>query len=843
MQTQSIDVICHLPWRTPRQTCRRILVLPDGNGRIATNLAGYAAGADNVVACAEALARRGDIGTLVMCIVSDLNAQKRDERFFQVVTVQFSRLLTNIVTKGSLIRADVRCRSLGNLNRLRAMGGAREALVQEAEAVCEATSSVVRPRLALEFWFAYEADIAWQTDIDLVVRTGAEEADVGRPGLSLPPHALFTAMQDLWPDAKPEVIGERIDYNLRHQMPQFGPGYDLDFVEQLLHIFPKSHVPAPARLTLPICAPDADILALLERLYARAGKSPNVATSFASGADWISFGPADDVWYALRLVPAARWSEFSSAPYDAIITPGQHAESLRFAMPTGQSHVHSSVATVEGIMDALGRAVRFPIKHVLLHGADRSKSSDLKTRSPWPTDFLDLMHEFSRNPQMSAEAFVAGRLQPQADVWTERELLIQSISAKVLSRALAQGLLLADEPVRQSDRNYAYTGAYMMLRIEDERNPGGLDWERSAEMAIRCMLAISAGDNGVFDRMYPGEIISEWRERLDASAHYLGTIADAEEPGEPSVIRGARLLRVIGEQWRDMLTLHPHTNPTLVEACRDALRRHYRANQRERADEVVENPLVHWLCLGGLPRREAYREIEKRYVATTPEPIGQRIRALLETNVGEPNRFQAVRREMKLLLHLVDTAHSIAVEVLFLFSALTLPKECVTNDRLRTLINVGRLADYAFRLANDLSSLNDTRGGDQDATKESSLSILIPKISSVSERVEHLRLARELGKTMLQWLEGQLGEAMKHLATLWPSMAVKVLRAVRVGRGVYERAHYTTMSSDEMLTMLEGLDAETHQARSGAERSSSSAGFVASNSTSTKILPVMMSRV
>ncbi|HRI62799.1 MAG TPA: hypothetical protein PK156_01130 [Polyangium sp.] len=843
MQHQSFDAICHLPWRTPRQTNRRILILPDGNGRIATNHEGYAAGADNVVACAETLARRGDIETLVMCIVSDLNAQKRDERFFQVVTGQFSRLLTNIATKGSLIRADVRCRALGNLEGMRAMGGAREALVNEAEAVCEATNSVLRPRLFLEFWFAYSADIAWQTDIDLVVRTGAEEADVGRPGLSLPPNALFTALQDLWPEANPNTIGERIDYNLRHHMPQFGPGYALDFLDELLGAFPKCQVPAPARLTLPMCAPDADILALLKRHYADPEKSPHIATHFESSAGCISFGPTDDVWYALRLVPAARWTEFSSVPYAAIITPGQHAESLRFAMPTGPAHVHSSVTTAEGVLDALGRAVRFPVKHVLLHGADRSKANELVVKSPWPADFLELMHEFARHPQMSAEEFVAARLATNADVATERELLIQSISAKVLGKALAQGLLLADEPVRQSDRNYAFTGAFMMLRIADEGNPGGLAWERSAEMAIRCMLAISAGDNGVFDRMYPGESADEWRERLDSSAQYLGTIADNNEPREPSVIRGGRLVRVIGEQWQDMLRLQAHTSCELVEACRDALRRHYLANQRERAEDVVENPLVHWLCLGGLPRREACKEIEQRYAATTPGPVGQRIRALLETNVGEPNRFQAVRREMKLLLHLADTAHSIAVEVLFLFSALTLPKESVTHERLQTLIEVGRLADYAFRLANDLSSLNDARGGDQDPTKESSLSILIPKISSVSERAEHLRLARELGGTILRWLEQQLGAAMQHLASLWPSMAIKVRRAVQVGRGVYEISHYTTMTSDEILTLLRGLDAETHRAQSKADRGVQPSVSVVNISNATKILPAMMGHV
>lgn len=808
MQAKYLDILCHLPWRSPRQIGRRVLILPDGNGRIATNLKGYAAGADNVVACAEYFAQRGDIDTLVVCIVSDLNAQKRSDAFFDALLAQFARLHTNVMTRGHLLRKDIRCRILGNLEYLRSRGGAREALVEEALAVARATDCVCHPQMLIEFWFAYADDIAWQTDVDVVIRTGAEEPDTVRPGMSLPLNVPCKVTSTLWPEAMPAHIGALVDDALRDHVPQFAPGYDLAFIQKLLRVFPTACIAAPVRITIPVCAPESEVLTALEEMQATFGEDAPLNTMYDGTSQVYEFGARDDLWYRLQLVPAARWTEFSSKTYDAIITPGQQNGCVRLAMPVGQAHVHSCVVTPDHVLAAVRRAIRFPIKHVMLHGADRSTAATLASSSPWPLQLLDTMHEIGPHAMSTAEDFVRARRPANVDADTENEWLIRTISAKVLGRALGDGLLLPDEPIRQSDRNYAYTGAYMMLRIADEGNPDGLSWEPAAEIAIRCMLAISTGDNGVFDRMYPGEETRQWHKRLETSAQYLTAIAQTKTRLPVPATRDARLLRAIGKQWQTMLAPRTETHPELVAACRDALRRHYLANMRERSAEVVDNPLVHWLCLGGLPRREAFREIEKRYVQTTPAPVGQRIRFLLETDVTNDACFQAVRLEMMLLLHLSDTAHSIAVEVLFLFCALTTPAEALTPQRLETLVRVGQVADYAFRLANDLASLRDDLGGDQDRTKESCLSILIPKLSSPSDRASQVRRTRELGTTILAWLEAHLGKTLGHLRTIWPSMATKVMRAIRVGKAVYAEAHYTTLSEDAMMTLLRKLETE-----------------------------------
>gem|GEM_PF-4706155 len=830
MQSKSyLDVICHVPWRIPRQTERRILILPDGNGRTAKNLEGYAAGADNVVACAEYFARRGHVDTLVFCIVSDLNAAKRDERFFEAISAQFSRLRTTIVTKGHLIRADIRCRALGRLGPLSAMGGARAMLVEEAEAVCDATRSVKRPRMNVDFWFAYSSDIAWQSDVDIVVRTGAETSGVGRPGLSLPTGVPFVFTTTLWPETQPTEIDSLVDPALRERVLRFAPGYDIEFVEAILRALPTSRLPAPLRMTIPVCAPDEDIRSMLARAYAERFVGHVVAASYQTtpGTVPVDDHRGDDVWYAVRLVPASQWFAFANESYDAIMAPGQSVKSIQLAMPAGSAHVHACSPSPEGVLDALGNAVRFPVEHVLLGGADRSKAADLAIKPPWPADLLKLMREVTAQPDETIESIVNARLPPAFERATERTMLVQAMSARVLANALASGLLLPDEPIRQSDRNYAYTGAFMMLRVPDESDPTGTTWEGAAEIAIRCMLAISAGDNGIFDRILPGEITAQWHERLACAVRYFNAIAKGDAPVEPLHARGGRLFEAIGNEWKALLAMGDNTSPQLALACRDALRRHYRANLRERAPDVVDNPLVHGLCIGGLPRREAIREIELRYVETTPRVVGERIRALLSADVTEEIRFQAVRREMKLLLHLSDTAHSIAVEVLFLFCALKTPRECLTPEKIETLIAVGQIADYLFRLANDFASSSDAFGGDQDQTKENSLSILVPKVSTASERAAAVRFARGLGATILSSLEEHLKCAMAQLHAIWPSMATKLERAVRVGRGVYAASHYTTMTANEMMALLQRIDSEMAPSDASLEPSSRSSLSVA----------------
>lgn len=807
MQTKHFDVICHLPWRSPRQIGRRVLILPDGNGRIATNLAGYAAGADNVVACAEHFAQRGDVDTLVFCIVSDLNAQKRSAAFFEALTAQFARLRTNIVTKGHLIRHDIRCRVLGNLESLRHCGGARTTLVEEAEGVAEATNSVIRPLMHVEFWFAYSEDIAWQSDVDLVVRTGAEEAEVVRPGMSLPPNVPCIVTPTLWPEALPAQIGALVDYALRDHVPQFAPGYDLDFVEKLRRLFPEARIPAPVDLTIPVCAPETDVLALLRRFHENAEDGFPLGMIYNGDSGEHVFGPRDDLWYRLRLVPAVRWPRVSSESFHAILAPGQHAGTVRLAMPAGQAHVHSCVATADDVIVALNRAIHFPVKHVLLQGADRSQSGELKMKSPWSARLLDLMNEIPRQSNSTVEQFVRARMPKGKDTATEREWLIEGISAKVLARALTDGLLLPDENIRQNDRNHAYAGAYMMLRIPDEANTTEVHWEPAAEVAIRCMLAISTGNHGIFHRVYPGETTEQWRNRRESSAQFLTSMAQSPTHIAMPKTRDARLLRAIGAIWQELLGAREEAHPELVPACRDALRRHYLANMLNRSTEVVDNPLVHWLCIGGLPRREAFREIENRYARTTPAPIAAKIRALLAADVIEEKRFQSVRREMKLLLYLADTAHSIGMEVLFLFGALTTPPEYSTAERLQALMTAGRIADYAFRLANDVARLNDGFEGDQNQNKESVLAILIPD----------LQMARELGRTKLAWLEGRLSRAIQELEQIWPSMATKVRRVIQMHQGIYAEADFTTFSSEKMMLLLHKLDGDVSASKTSHE--------------------------
>jgi len=802
----TFPITCHPAWRAPRQTARRIILLPDGNARKGEAGRDYAAGAKAVVACAEHLARRGDIEALLVCVLSRLNAEKRPEAFFQALTNQFEKLRGAIADEGFLVREGIRCEARGDLRWMREAGGARASLAAAIEGACRETRHLPQTRLTLEFWVAYPDDLAFERDADLLVRTGAEDPNVVRPGLWLPEDVPCVATTTLWPDATPALIDALVEEGFSGRLPHFAPGYDLGLVAALLRALPASRIPAPMRISLPVCASPDDIRAMLDDVYADPLREPAVALSWlpAEGAEPRLYGPRDEAWYALRLVPASAWPRLAAEPCHAIVAPGQTATRLKLAMPAGAAHAHACAPNAEGLLEALRKAARFPVEHVLLHGADRAEAHSSAAPPPWSRELLSFLEETRREPERSIESIVRERLPPGENEGAEQRLLVEAISARALGRALAEGLLLPDEPLRIGDRNYAYTGACMMLRVPDESNPTGSSWEPAAELAIRCMLAVSVGDNGVFDRVLPGESAEAWRARLDSGARYLDAAARGDTTIEPPAGRGHRAAQAIGEQWRQIFAAYPRASAGLVLACRDALVRHYRANVRERAPDAVDKPLVRRLGLGGAPRREAIRAISTRYAAVAPEPVGERIRALLRADSSDPRRFEEQKRELRLLMHLVDTAHSIAVEVLFTISALPTPAAFVTDSRLQALIEVGRAADYAFRLANDLASLG-AYGEDRDSNKESSLSILVPRGLSSPRRATAREEAMALGSKTLEWLQGHLRASIARLAEDWPSMAEKIERAVAVGAGVYTLGHYTTLGAREMLELVETI--------------------------------------
>ena len=72
-----------LPALEVRDTSQlKILIQTDGNTRAKGLNQGYDDGGQNVIKIAHYLAQRGDVSTMVACIMSSDNADKRSEEFF-----------------------------------------------------------------------------------------------------------------------------------------------------------------------------------------------------------------------------------------------------------------------------------------------------------------------------------------------------------------------------------------------------------------------------------------------------------------------------------------------------------------------------------------------------------------------------------------------------------------------------------------------------------------------------------------------------------------------------------------------------------------------------------------
>jgi hypothetical protein len=763
------------PLRAPRRSGLRVLFLADGNRRAEAEGGGYAAGARRVIAIAEHLAARGDVDLMVACILSPDNVEKRGQAFFAKVRDQFAKLRAAIDAEGVLVRAGIRLGVAGDLDGLRARGGEAAALAGAVEDTIAATASVTDPRLRLLFGVGYGGHAPTELDVDVVLRSGMETDGVLRlSGLASHPGILNVATTKLWPELTTEEVDRALDLAKRRVDPAPALGHAPGFVAAVLQAIARRPPGAPVHLVLPTHAPPRAIVEALEALDREAPRVFDVvAARFA------------DRWFGRR-GQAPHEAEIMGWPapdldgLTAIVAPGQTASAL--VLPErpalGQANVHACGASAGEIADAVDRATRFIVEHPPLLGADR---------------VLDPSPDAAANDAAPA-TWRAGR----PDMHTVADVF----AAEVLAWARPAGLLLPSPGSQRASLNYVLTAFFI-----HQHEP---DWEAAAALSATTMLAIAAGDDGVFDGVFAGESREIWWHRLEASSAFLCAVAAGDARAEPPAVGGRDLLAAIAAEWRRTIARYQATShPAVFAGWQRSLQGLYRASLSEYAEALVDNPLVERLRAGGAVGRAAAREIEERYVTPAPRAVGERIALLLRAASGGAEHAEP---ELRLHLYLHDTASSIAAGLLFRTAALRTPAAEVTAAMAESLDAVTTLLDYAFRLANDVSSFVCWDGGERDG-KRGACAALIPEGLSGELRsaaaARALAVCRDTGGCIQRALEAALAD----LDAVWPAMATAVRRGAFVGRRVYEVGHYETLGRAEMRAIHEDLTARMAEPR------------------------------
>jgi hypothetical protein len=375
----------------------------------------------------------------------------------------------------------------------------------------------------------------------------------------------------------------------------------------------------------------------------------------------------------------------------------------------------------------------------------------------------------------------------------ERDELGDRFATKTLEWAASKGLLTNDA-LRTAAVNYALTAFFIHFRIPTEWDEAGVLWEERADLAAKYMLLVAAGDEGVFDRVLPGETPAQRWARLEVSSRFLqGALQGEGRHARPPRVAGAELLATIAAQWREIFDRYRRSCSTAAATSfRAGLSRFYAASLAEHRVDIAP-PLP--------ATAEAIAAVIKERFTSTPS-IAARARAL--GNGALAGTIPAAN-ELRMLVHLADVAPAVGAGLLFQAAALGAPAPRVTSRGVRLLDATAVLLDYHFRLSNDMSGFLESSSGDRDP-KQNACTILVPRSTSGPARAVATVQALAACQRLRAWLDGEVRGQIERIVEAWPSMGTSLHRGVFIGRRVYEVGHYTTISRAQMSAIFDEAD-------------------------------------
>lgn len=789
----------HEPFAAPRTSGLRVGVIADGTTRGGPN--GVAEGARRIVECAERCAERGDVAALAAFILSPQNVTRRKKPFFAALHTQFLRLLEGVVSRRCLV--GIRVEAHGRLDRLERKGGAAARLAHVLDLLVEATRSTPDPRLRLVFCIDYDEDAPLALDLDILLRTGMEAPSALRlSGLRVNANTICIPSTKLWRDFTSADLDQALDLAVRSPRVDLAPGFSSGFVAGLLSELSRADLPSPLRITLPLAAPLAETLAALESAASSAAPPGGVAVITAEGLRARSrrFGPRRAPVQLVLVGPGERpWSP--RRPPLAWIAPGQPGSVFRLRdLRAGDANVHPCEPTPEGVVDGLRRALRFHASHPPLHGAPRP----LRRAEPEGSDRMEeLIERVSERAHVPAETLaraLGGRDRPDPCLTGE------VLAAKCLSDARAAGLFSGEVDWRRQAVGYALTAFVITFRRPPAAGPAAGDWEPPARTLARVMLVLASSDEEISDRVFPGETAAARRARLAVSVEYLIARLRGERRDAPAV-HGAATLSAVARAWDTFFEEHARTShPEVLSAVRRSAEALYRANLDElsRGDPPVAR---------SRPRGEASRRTPEEVASSIPEPVERRLRELAHTlsrggdhrRSRDPQRADALR-ELRLLRRLTRVAPSIGAGCALLAMAATEAAHAVPPGGVAALLRASPLIDHAFRLANDLS-FDDATRGDRDA-KPTCFTCLIPEGLAGKAREQACVDALRTCRSTAAWLDAEVERALDDLARCWPLAACWLRRGVRAGRRAYEDGHYDRLHRGAWARIVAEIEGE-----------------------------------
>jgi hypothetical protein len=786
-----------------------VLVLTDGNNRAKGLNQGYDEGGKNVVAIAEHLAQRRDVCSLIACIMSKENFEKRSEEFFQKMYQAFVALGIRISSRKQLVKAGIRMEVAGDLEKMRRKNRSAKDLADMIQTVCDLTTEIEEPQLRLILGVNYDQYIALNYDADIIYRSGMEERDCLRlSGLRTHRGIGHYGSTTLWPNVGTGEIDEIIDRSKQSSelaKSRMTTGYDsqkiIAIIENLFNLEIDDSI-----ITIPYyCSPETITKIVEEREIVRACSETSPIELFDNSEISKIIGDSKTAPF-IQLIPFYQLELLRELKFKAFIAPGQ-TESTSITLPEKPdieyATVHACQNNPEAICHTIKKAVEYSLKYTPLLGSERPQNLDDSKQSTghsleYYTKFISLV-EHTDGQSVFEIAQNLDRSQ-RASFENDNDQII------MMDLMIARFLVYAKRisaPIETPEKLNAYIN-YVIISFFIAYNPirkGNSDAEKTAlentEWLVKYMQLVYAGDEAVFDMQFSDENAKQKLTRIRKASVILSRSITSEDAEFDSTYdyQDKPVIQAICEEWQEFKRYYQYTaHQQVFDDWKANLVSLYQCSVCEYDPAVINNRLITDLECSNDYLSE-FMKIRDQYFHKTPAIIKQRIEKIFsEISRLDPNNIECRKKlisDLKNLLYLTDIRTTIGAGLVLRTSLLTISKDEITTERAEKINEICNFFDYYVRVANDLSDYLKRSVNDRDQKEDiCTLNIAYYEKNGFNHAISVLKAITDV-KNLYDWLQKQFESELTQLRIEWPLFGEIFDRADYV-KNLYQIGHFRT---------------------------------------------------
>ncbi|HLG25781.1 MAG TPA: hypothetical protein VI588_03255 [Candidatus Gracilibacteria bacterium] len=713
----------------------RILILPDGNNRASLEGKTYNDGGKNVVRMAEALAERGDVSTMIACVLSADNVAKRSDAFFDQIYKAFVGLGIAIENEGVLVAKKIRLGYDGDLAGMRQKSRSAAKLADIIETVCGQTAHIQEPAMDLILGVNYDEFLALSHQVHAIYRSGMEEdKSIRLSGLRVNESMYNVGSPTYWPNVEAREVTQVIDDVKTRLGVLLQAGYSSDFILNLIERQADIEPEKEVSVTVPFDETPQKIMQKIDELFARKPDLHSAVQVVIVGKKGLAikrYGGGDKKTKKIILVPSGTYNvqKNNDGSYTSILAPGQQSGFYLKADPLSEyATVFYCDPTPEGVVEGTRKAVRFSQSHRPLRGAERNLEI---ARSGMPNEVPDEFKIYtSLTPFLSADGDddLEGLADVLHDPSSDRQhnrynMLGDLLAAKILLWVRTKGITF-DRPVElRAFINYTLTSYFLTYYPDHQRwDQVSENWQKAAESVSRYMALVYLMDDRLYDA--PAEDPKQHYSFLDSVTKiFTASVEDKEIPEDelPELGDKANVVLALADSFRSLsLDLKASSNEKCYSRWKASMAELFTSHLKEWDKHVLSVTAVDLLRDDFEKKIAMFRSVLLRRCHSGY------VRGKIEDNIltmkdGTEDEKKRAANSLKFYAYLQEAGPSIGAKPVYeTLLAVSSPDLSAHPGAEAAYEELCYLNNMYYRLANDFAELyraSDDKEQNDDATK------------------------------------------------------------------------------------------------------------------------------